>query len=438
MGQIASNNLIQSLSSTQLDLIRRVANEAHARGFPLYAVGGLPRDILLRKPIGDLDLVVEGNAIELARSLASKYGGKVTAHTKFGTAKIDVQGWGIESSDSLKDQSRGTIDLISARSETYRHPGALPTVKMGTIEDDIRRRDFTINTLAIRLDGAHFGELRDDFGGLSDLESRRVCVLHTRSFLDDPTRMFRAARYEQRYSFRIADESLALIPEACPLVAKLSAQRVRHEFDAILEEPKVASILARLAELNLLKAVHAALPGDKSIRMRLEAEPRPELLTRHRPGAVEAKADNRDLRWILWLITLSPKELESVNKRLHFTAARHEALVEASKLFVKLHSFVNLKPSQWVERLEGLPGLAVYATYLAAANGKPKNALESYLAEWRHVRPKTTGHDLKRLGLEPGPKYKSILRELQSAWLDGKIQSHTEEMGYLERLLEKS
>ncbi len=432
---MVSDLLVQSLSPAQLDLIRRVADETDVRGFPLYAVGGLPRDVLLGKPVGDLDLVVEGDAIGLARSLTLKYGGKVIAHTKFGTAKIDIRGWGIESSGSFSGQSRSTIDLISARSETYKHPGALPTVKMGTIEDDIRRRDFTINTLAIRLDGTRFGELRDDFGGLEDLDKHSVRVLHHRSFLDDPTRMVRAVRYEQRYGFRIADETLALVPEALQLVAKLSAQRIRHELDAILEEHKAASMLARLSELDLLKAVHPALPWDDSIRRRLESELSPDLLATHKPGSVETGAEDPTIRWILWLMSLSQKELEAVNKRLHFTAAQHEALVEASMLFLKLPSFGNLKPSQCVERLDGLPELAVYTTYLAASDPKSKQAFESYLTKWRHVRPKTTGHDLKRLGLEPGPKYRSILRELRDAWLDGKVQSQAEETSYLERLL---
>ena len=170
-----SELLQKTISSDQLDLIHRVADEASALGFSIYIVGGFVRDLLLGRPGLDFDLVVEGDAIELADSLVSKYGGKATIHQKFGTAN-----WFVNKNSS--------IDLISARSEIYSHPAALPTVKMGTISDDLHRRDFTINTLAIRLDGDHFGELHDGLGGLDDLQHGLVRVLHPRSFIDDPTR----------------------------------------------------------------------------------------------------------------------------------------------------------------------------------------------------------------------------------------------------------
>ena len=226
-------------------------------GFPIYIVGGFVRDLLLGRPSLDFDLVVEGDAIKLADSLASKYGGKATIHQKFGTAK-----WFINENSS--------IDLISARSEIYSHPVALPTVKMGTISDDLHRRDFTINTLAIRLDGNHFGEMHDELGSLDDLQHGLVRVLHPRSFIDDPTRMYRAVRYEKRYGFKIAKETSALIPEARQLIEKLSAQRIRHELDLILEEPNAAPMLARLDKLGLLKPIHPSLRCDKALQTRFE------------------------------------------------------------------------------------------------------------------------------------------------------------------------
>ncbi|MBI3738423.1 MAG: CCA tRNA nucleotidyltransferase, partial [Chloroflexi bacterium] len=228
--------LEKSLDSTRLDLIHRVADESSALGFSLYIVGGFVRDLVLGRDGADFDLVVEGDAIRLARALVSKYGGKVAVHDKFGTAKWDIRESGIVNRGSASDSRLPTpdfLDLISSRSETYANPAALPTVKMGSLADDIRRRDFTINTLALRLDGDHFGELRDDLGGLADLQKGVVRVLHPRSFIDDPTRMYRAVRYEQRHGFTIAKETLDLIPEAWPLVEKLSAQRIRHELDLI-------------------------------------------------------------------------------------------------------------------------------------------------------------------------------------------------------------
>ncbi len=161
------------------------------------------------------------------------------------------------------------MDFTSARSEGYKHPAALPTVIPGTLTDDLRRRDFTINTLAIRLDGESFGELRDDLGGLEDIQAGVLRVLHPASFSDDPTRLFRIVRYQQRYGFEIFHETLALIPEALPLIARLSSDRVRHELDLILEEENVDTILDRLASLGILAAVHPMLKWNHESQTRL-------------------------------------------------------------------------------------------------------------------------------------------------------------------------
>ena len=171
--------LESTLSSDQLNILHLVADEASLTGLPLYIIGGSVRDLILGSVVKDLDLTVEGDAITLARVLGDKHGGKVTTHKKFGTAK-----WFLPK--ELRTKSSETLDLISARSETYKQPAALPTVKLGSINDDIRRRDFTINTLAIRLDGSYFGQLRDDLNGMDDLKNGMIRVLHAKSFFDDP------------------------------------------------------------------------------------------------------------------------------------------------------------------------------------------------------------------------------------------------------------
>jgi len=418
-----SDLLEKSLNGPRLALIRRAAAAAAELGYPLYVVGGFPRDLFLGRAGSDFDLVVEGDALKLARALVKKYGGKVTAHEKFGTAKIDSSEWKLEAGH----QSPASIDLISSRSETYKHPAALPTIKPGSLDDDLSRRDFTINTMAIRLDGDHFGDLRDELGGLRDLDKRLVHVLHPRSFVDDPTRMFRAVRYEGRYGFKITGETLRLVPEGRGLVEKLSAQRLRHELDLILEEPKSASMLGRLAEMDLLKPVQPALRFDLPARRRFERVP-------GQPPLDIPDLTFRNLRWMLWLMDFSSKEIETLNNRLHFNAPLLRTMIAASKLFADLPSYEELKPSQCVERLDEIPLPAVYAVSLAA-EGKPKEKLERYLGEWRHVKPRTTGHDLKNLGLKPGPRYKKILGALRAAWLDGSVDSAQQERALLEKLM---
>ena len=407
----------RSLPKDRLDLLRLLAGQAEAHPVPLYIVGGSVRDLLLGRRLNDFDLIVEGDAIALGRALSSKYGGAVTAHTKFGTAK-----WFLP--ESLKTDHQA-LDLISARSETYKHPAALPTVKRGRIADDLRRRDFTINALAVRLDGSHFGELRDDLKGAEDLQQGMIRVLHSRSFIDDPTRMYRAVRYEVRYGFKIAEDTIALIPEARPFVEKLSAQRIRHELDLILEEPNAVSMLKRLDELDLLSIIHPMLSNFNRTKLATVISEDPVL-------------HNRNSRWILWLMHLKAQDIEFLNERLHFPADLLKTLHSAALLNANRTAVLGLKPSEVVEFLESYSIKALEVLSMAVEDAEIKSILIRYLVEWWHVKPKTTGHDLKKRDIPPGPKYTEILRRLRAAWLDGEVKTEAEEKALLNNLLEKA
>ena len=412
-----SDPIESSLSAELLTLIRLVKTEVESLGLPLFIVGGSVRDLVLGRRLNDFDLTVEGDAIALARSLASKHGGKVTVHAKFSTAK-----WFLPNNLRSDAESPDALDIVSARSETYQHAAALPTVRTGSIKDDIRRRDFTINALAIRLDGPHFGELRDDLNGMDDLQNGMIRVLHPRSFIDDPTRMYRAVRYEERYQFKIAEDTLALIPEARSLIEKLSAQRIRHELDLILEEPNAVSMLARLDEMELLAPIHPALSNfNQSNLATLKSD--------------DAALQNRQSRWILWLMHLTEQEIESVNVRLHFTADLLKTLHSAALLNANQTAVVGLKPSQCVELLDGYSLRVIETVYHVLPNGEINNKFSKYLSQWRHIKPKTTGHDLKKRGLKPGPKYAETLRRLRAAWLDGEVKNKEEELMMLTHLL---
>jgi len=405
-----AETLNRSLGEDRLRLLRLVAAE---RNLPLYIVGGAVRDLILGRRLNDFDLTVEGDAIALARRLASKHGGGVTAHLKFGTAK-----WFLP--EDLKTD-HDALDLVSARSETYKHPAALPTVKFGSIEDDLRRRDFTINAMAIRLDGEHFGELRDDLKGMEDLEKKTIRVLHPGSFIDDPTRMYRAVRYEGRYGFQIAADTLALIPEARAFVEKLSAQRIRHELDLILDEPNAVSMLQRLDELDLLAPIHPSLGKFAQSNLATLRSDDPAL-------------QNRNSRWLLWLMHLPDQDIEFINERLHFTADLLKMLHSVSLLETNLPAVVGLKPSEVVQLLEGYSIKALEVISSAAQDEEIKKTLNHYLSEWWYVKPKMTGHDLKKRGIPPGPKYTEILRRLRAAWLDGEVKTEEEEKRLLEAI----
>ncbi len=248
------------LPADRLKLLHAIAEIAHEQHAALFVVGGFVRDLLLEKPSLDFDLVVEGDAIGLARALAERYGGRVTGHSRFGTAKWHMDYTGERNRPcSIAVAGLQSVDLVSARTEFYTHPTALPTVERGSIKLDLHRRDFTMNTLALRIDGRHYGELHDYWGGLNDLRAGLVRVLHSLSFVDDPTRILRAVRFEQRFAFSIEDRTMELLLEAKQLIDRLSGDRIRNELNHILVSDFAPQIMSRLNTLGLIEAIHPDL-----------------------------------------------------------------------------------------------------------------------------------------------------------------------------------
>ncbi|MBI1929305.1 CCA tRNA nucleotidyltransferase, partial [Candidatus Poribacteria bacterium] len=236
-----------------LTLLQAIGQAGEQAARPVYVVGGFVRDLLLGRENLDLDIVVEGDAIRFARHLAEAWGGTFQAHHQFGTGTLTRP-------DGFK------IDFVTARRETYERPGALPFVESGTIEDDLRRRDFSMNALAIQLNPDAFGNLVDCTDGLRDLRAGLLRTLHDRSFMDDPTRIFRAIRYEGRYEFQIVDSDQMLIREAIHQSALdlISGERIRNEIDRILLEGAAPKMIRRMLEFDLFRAIHPAweVPQD--------------------------------------------------------------------------------------------------------------------------------------------------------------------------------
>lgn len=416
--------LTKSLDAALLDLIRRIADESTALGFPIYLVGGSVRDLMLARPIVDLDLTVEGDAIKLGRALVKKYGGELTAHEKFYTATLDIR----ESKLDHRIPNIEYLDLISARKETYSAPGALPTVTKSTIDDDLRRRDFTINAMAIRVDGGRFGELYDPLHGQADLEKKLIRVLHPKSFLDDPTRIFRAVRYAVRYDFTIESETLRLLnDESRKILSELSGERLRHEFDLIFEEPNPSAMLKQLADLDALKPIHSQLANANHQLPTIE-DPSPEFGEFAIPDMLSFK---QTLCWVLWLMNSPVSDIVGIAERLAFPVLLTKVIASTSVLKKDLPAFKDWKPSQWTFHLDDLPSLSVYAAYLVSR----ENSLSEYLSKWQHVKPVTTGDALKARGLEPGPRFGEILHRLRAARLDGEVKTEEEERRLLASLV---
>ena len=434
------NNLASRLETAlppeRLNLLKAIADQAYEHRVALFIVGGFVRDLLLKRPSLDFDLVVEGDAIELAQALAERHGGRITSHARFGTAKWLLPEVSSPGASGLILPDLQFIDLVSARTEFYTHPTALPTVEKGSIKLDLHRRDFTINTLALRLDGRHYGELHDYWGGLEDLKSGLVRVLHSLSFVDDPTRMLRAVRFEQRFEFHIEERTLELMIEALSMLDRVSSDRIRHELNHIMIESCAPNILSRLDELDLLAAIHPNLKWDDWLRTRFEALstdlPDPDWeLTSYESGA-ELKCD---LSYVIWFMRLSPKELGLVSKRLKIPVDLVRDSLAACKLWRKLPLFVEASTSDTVDQLEDIPPLARYAVYSVTSDTQLQSILLKYAARWRKVIPSITGHDLRRRGLPPGPTYRYILKGLRDAWLDGIISTPKQENALLERLI---
>ncbi len=439
--QNLSNRLEQALPSIRLSLLKAVAEIATNQRSALYIVGGFVRDLLLERHSLDFDLVVEGDAIALAEELRHAFGGRVTTHRRFGTAKwlIGDERESVGARLGYSNDIAGLpefLDLISARTEFYTHPTALPTVEKGSIKLDLHRRDFTFNTLALRLDGSHYGKLYDYWGGLNDLREKRVRVLHSLSFVDDPTRMLRAVRFEQRFSFNIESRTEELLVQAISLLDRISGDRIRHELDHMLDEDKRVSMLHRLHKLGLLTGIHPALRWDKYIEQRLlKIDVSPPSYDESLPVETGKEISKRKLAYMLWMLGLPGSQLAGLLSRLKYPRAQAEQIKAACKLWEDLPSLVDLAPSKVVRRLEDIPLLPIYANCLAANDERVCATLLAYLTRWRRISPTITGYDLQKRGLAPGPAYKRILGKLKDAWLDEKVRNVEEEQELFGKLL---
>jgi len=429
-----------SLPPARLALIRLVAAEAEALGAALYLVGGFVRDLLLDLPSMDFDLVVEGDAIALAQRLAGRFGGRVNSHRRFGTAKwqLDREHPGLAPAlgDGPAASLPASLDLVSARTEFYTHPTALPSVARGSIKLDLHRRDFSINTLALRLDGRYFGELLDPWGGGRDLRERQIRVLHSLSFVDDPTRMLRAVRLEKRLGFDIEGRTLELLRGALPTLEGVSGERIRGELGQVFREERLLEIMTRLQDLGLLQAIHPALGWSDELGRRFLAA---RAFTPPPAWNLTTPPSTETLLYALWLAGLDGPTRREVCDRLHFTQGLRLVALQTGSFPCDLEArAVELKPSQVVACLEGTAEGALVASWLALAESAPaRRALEQYLESWRGVAPIHNGDDLQRMGVPRGPAYGRILSSLRAAWLDGEVQNSAEERALLERLVEQ-
>ena len=369
---------------------------------PAWLVGGAVRDLLLGAPAVDLDVAVEGDARETARALAERLDGQVREHERFGTATVRADGL--------------VVDLATTRRETYAEPGALPDVQPAPLDDDLARRDFTVNAMAAGLAGEALGELRDPHGGRYDLETGVIRVLHDRSFLDDPTRLLRAVRYEARLGARMdaSTEQLARSAIAGGAPSTVSGARIRDELLDLLHESPVEGA-ARMRDLGLDAALALAL-----------AEAPLELVA----GAVEgARRTGAERRYAVLaaLVSSDPDGLEPWVETLHLRAEDRDAVLRAAR---KAAGMVGTLQTQ-------LPDSALHALLhceqpevlaLALAMGAPVDPVARYLDRLSGTRLEITGDDLRDAGIPESPAIGRALDETLRRKLDGEIEGRDAEL----------
>lgn len=383
-----------------------VAGEmANSRGEKLYLVGGVVRDLLLGQANFDLDLVVEGNAIELAQQLKGINKSKITTHPRFNTAKLQWQGW--------------NIDLATARSETYEKPGALPTVTPSSIEEDLSRRDFTVNAMAIRLNPGDYGGLVDPYGGRDDLQSQRIRVLHEKSFTDDATRIWRALRYEQRLGFHLERSTQTLLQHDIPMLETISADRIRYEIECILKEKYPEKVFNRAGELGVLAALHPSLKGDRGLK---EKFLKARKLSSPLPPSF-------DLYLALLAYPLTAEEIEQLISRLNLPKLSAKSLRDtiAVKSRMRSLSTPGVSPGAIYKLLRDFFPSALEANLLATQSAVASQAIHLFLNKLKDIQLSLTGDDLIEMGIPPGPRIKEILELLHQAKLNGKIATRHDE-----------
>ncbi len=400
-----SNKIEKQLPSELVNFMQVAGEVAHNKGQNLYLVGGVVRDLLLGQTNLDLDLVAEGDAIELAQQLALINQGKITTHPRFGTAKLQWNKW--------------SIDLVTARSETYAKPGALPSVKPISIEHDLARRDFTINTLAIKLNPNHYGELIDLYGGRDDLEHKLIRILHEKSFIDDATRIWRGLRYEQRLNFQLEANTLKLLKRDIAMLDTISGDRIRYELECILKEEYPEKVIRRADELKVLPKLHPALKGNGWLAEKFNEA---RQLSLPEPPPI-------GLYLALLTYPLTSEEAEELISRLRLPKSLAQTLRDTASIKSKVDSMAEpeLAPSGIYRLLHSYSQQAIIANSLASDSPTACQHIHLFLKNLRYVKPVLTGDDLKRMGIAPGPRIKKVLELLHEARLDGKVTTKKEE-----------
>ncbi|MDW7728863.1 MAG: CBS domain-containing protein [Bacillota bacterium] len=412
----------RELSHNTKKLLRQAGQLGENENVKVYLVGGIIRDLLLKYPLEkDLDFVVIGDAVAFAYKLQKVIGGVVRHFERFKTASI-----------VMKEGFR--LDLVTARKEYYLSPAALPRVESSGLKDDLFRRDFTINAMACSLVSDNFGRLYDFYNGRYDLEKKLIRVLNEQSFTDDPLRILRAIRFEQRYDFTIEEKTMQLAREAIKnkFLNKVGRQRLNQELRLVYRELSPVKVLKRFDQLQLIPFLY---PGAAADRITWQYLSRIEDILNWASNLKWDRKPDRELVYLGgFLFRLESVKRSAIIKKLYISREKSKILLEAfdeiPAVYRKL-DWSELNPSQIAAFLEGLPIETLLLAYAIYEEGHVKEHLKQYIINLRNIQPEFDGSDLKNMGLRPGPLYRKIIERLKQAVLDGEVSGFDQEREFV-------
>ena len=424
------NDLLHRLPRERFSLLYEFGDLADKSGVALYLVGGVVRDLLLKRENWDLDLTVEGDGIAFARAISERYRAGLAVFERFATSRLVFP-------SGLK------VDIATTRRESYTKPAALPDVEPASLNEDLYRRDFTINAIAIQLNNAQFGRLYDPYSGRQDLKAKTLRVLHTCSFRDDPTRIFRAIRFEQRFGFRLERITMRLLAQAAStnLIQQLSGPRLQNEIVLLLAEQDPVRAIVRLARLKLLRFLHRRLHYTKNVRPVVTAVPKALVwFARRFPESVSDRPT-------IYLMALSSQSSQAVVatmiRRLALSREQAKNLSAGGSRIDRVRKQLidrkTMRPSQIYRLLAGFSNEALIlllAKQVAIQHRVRLSVLKRHLMTYmknRTLKTVLTGRDLQTMGLKPGPQYKTILEGLLDARIDGMIATEAEERAFIQK-----
>jgi len=418
-------NRLKKLSPEFRKILKRSSVVSDSLGFKIYLVGGVVRDLILRKDVFDLDIVVEGDAISFADKLAKDIKAEFIRHHAFGTATVYF--------------GKHKIDFATARQEKYSHWGVLPKVKPAELSKDLFRRDFTINAMAISLNREDYGKLIDLYNGLTDLRKGLIRILHDLSFLDDPTRILRAIRFEQRFGFRIEPKTFKLLKDALSKKALClpGPHRLRDELTLMLKEPKPYRYIRRVNELSGFNFI------DSSIKLNKEKS---KLLLRIEKAISEYNRGPKLSRsidsWIVYLSgllhSLSQAKLSKVLSDFGFRKGER-IIVKSTKQGLRKIAKLNQvkKPHRIYKALNDYSFESILFFYSYYSDKSLRKSIKYFLKHLVNIRLKVKGRDLKKRGVIPSRLYSKILKRLLDEKIDNSLSTKKEELLVLDRIVGK-